>query len=274
MKTTRLQTKRMSPRGTLFRRLQASTARRHRVTAGATAEGIDLEGDVPNVGVARALLVILALHLLAIAGIFVHNRYFDGEQAANAAPKVAPPVVAGGESLPKLSDTDKPHVIVAGDTYEVVATQYGVSEEDLRRANDNMVLRAGRILRIPPRRIVAVEPAELANRRDAAKMDGRGRVDGQTAGGGTAAEDVSVTAAPRAAVLVRADKPPQVSAAGGGKAGGMPAAGGTSYTVKPGDSLWRIATRHGMTPEQLMQANGIKDPKRLRAGMELKIPKS
>lgn len=267
MKTTRLQTKRMAPRGSLFRRLQASTSRRHRVAASGTAEGVELQGDVPNVGVARALLIILVLHLVAIAGIFVHNRYFDGEQAANAAPRVAPPVVAGGDKLPKLADQDPSHVIVTGDTYESVAREYGVELDDLRRANDNMVLRAGRILCIPPRRIVAVEPAELAERREAARMDGRGEVGGQAGGGSGAATGE----APKAALLVRAERP--VLQAGMAGPGVMPEAGAASYKVKPGDSLWRIANRHGLTPERLMQANGIKDPRRLPAGMELKIPK-
>jgi LysM repeat protein len=265
MKTTRLQTKRTAPRGSLFRRLQASTSRRHRVAAAGPLEGIELQGDVPNVGVARALLIILALHLVAIAGIFVHNRYFDGQQAASAAPKVVPPVVAGTDKLPKLADDDKPHMIVTGDTYESVAKAYGVEPDDLRRANDNMALRAGRILQIP-QRIVAVEPVELANRREASRMGDRGRVEGGAEPAGGSPE------APKAAVLVRATKPvlPAGSAAGAESS----LVGAKSYTVKQGDSLWRIATRHGLTPERLMEANGIKDAKRLRAGIELKIPKS
>lgn len=274
MKTNHLHTKRESPRGSLFRRLQASTSRRHRVAAAAaaaSAEGIELEGDVPNVGVARALLIILALHLVAIAGIFVHNRYFDGEKAANAAPDVPSPVVTPrAEALPKIADTDKPHVIVAGDSYQTVAAQYSVTEDDLRRANDNMVLRAGRILRIPPRRIVAVEPTEMADRRDAAKMDGRGDISKHGAEGLESEAQAGVDGAPRAAVLIKAQAP--VTGRSVGKGAAVVATGGT-YAVKPGDSLWRIATRHGITPERLMQANGIKDPKRLRAGMELKIPK-
>jgi LysM repeat protein len=268
MKTNRLQTKRQPPPGSLFRRLRASTSRRHRVAAADAAGDLEPEGHVPHVGVARALLVILALHVVAIAGIFVHNRYFEGGRAAQAAP-AAPQ--APDEPLPKLTENDQRHLIVTGDTYESVAAQHGLEVDELRRANDNMVLRAGRILLIPPRRIAAVEPAELAERRQAADMSGRGEVEGgsvATRVPGTAAE-APVEEAPKAAVLVRAAQPVLQAA--------PPAPGGPvtkTYKVKPGDSLWRIAGLHGLTPEQLMKANGIKDPRRLQAGMTLKIPQS
>ena len=51
-----------------------------------------------------------------------------------------------------------------------------------------------------------------------------------------------------------------------------PPAAGSSYTVKPGDTFWAIARKHGTDVEQLMKANGITDARKLRVGMTLKIP--
>lgn len=44
------------------------------------------------------------------------------------------------------------------------------------------------------------------------------------------------------------------------------------YVVKPGDTLGAIANRYGVTVKTIMQANGISDPRRLRAEQKLVIP--
>jgi len=61
-----------------------TTRRKQRVTATATAD--DLGGDVPNVGIGRALIVILVLHVLAIGAIALHSKWTDGVNYAKAAP--------------------------------------------------------------------------------------------------------------------------------------------------------------------------------------------
>ena len=44
------------------------------------------------------------------------------------------------------------------------------------------------------------------------------------------------------------------------------------HVVASGDALSRIAKSNGVTVQQLMEANGIKDPNRIRVGQRLKIP--
>jgi D-alanyl-D-alanine carboxypeptidase len=44
------------------------------------------------------------------------------------------------------------------------------------------------------------------------------------------------------------------------------------YTVKPGDTLWRISQKYnGVSVKKLMQSNGIKQPSKLKAGDTIKI---
>jgi len=50
-----------------------------------------------------------------------------------------------------------------------------------------------------------------------------------------------------------------------------PVSGGT-YTVRPGDNLFRIALRNGLTTQQLAQANGIANPSIIYVGQVLVIP--
>lgn len=54
----------------------------------------------------------------------------------------------------------------------------------------------------------------------------------------------------------------------------VPAAGGSSYVVRPGDTLYRVAALHGVTVQALIQANGISNPNLIYAGQELAIPGS
>ncbi|MGE5618472.1 MAG: N-acetylmuramoyl-L-alanine amidase [Sphingomonadaceae bacterium] len=50
--------------------------------------------------------------------------------------------------------------------------------------------------------------------------------------------------------------------------------GSRSYTVKPGDTLTAISRAVGVPAAQIQEANGLKDPNRLVAGMVLTIPGS
>jgi len=45
------------------------------------------------------------------------------------------------------------------------------------------------------------------------------------------------------------------------------------YVIKPGDNPWKIAKNHGISVEELLAANTIKDPKNLRIGDVLNLPK-
>jgi hypothetical protein len=47
----------------------------------------------------------------------------------------------------------------------------------------------------------------------------------------------------------------------------------TTYTVQWGDSISKIARLHGVSASALVEANGLKDPNYVQAGMKLTIPK-
>ncbi len=60
--------------------------------------------------------------------------------------------------------------------------------------------------------------------------------------------------------------------------GTIPARGKTQsgyihHKVKKGETLYRIAKRYGVSVKAIMRANGIKDPKKVRVGRVLVIPK-
>jgi LysM repeat protein len=50
------------------------------------------------------------------------------------------------------------------------------------------------------------------------------------------------------------------------------AGGGTTYTVRRGDTLSSIAARHGTTVNAIVQANSLANPRLIYAGQRLRIP--
>jgi LysM repeat protein len=51
-----------------------------------------------------------------------------------------------------------------------------------------------------------------------------------------------------------------------------PAGNGTTYVIQAGDNLSSIASRHGVTVAQVVAANQMTDPNRIRVGQSIVIP--
>jgi len=259
MKSQMLPVKRRPVSNGLFRRLNAVTnSRKQRVAAAASAP--EMEADDSSSKISRALTIIFLIHIVAIALIFIHQRFLDGREPAissavkNAPREAAPAVSQGRADLPRLSSGEKPYIVRTGDNYARIAAAEGVDENDLRQVNGNVDVGPGLILKVPPKRIVAEDPPEVTAIRQQTSSDHeRGLVE---------AVPVVVANAPRA-MMVR----PSVN-----HDAASPAASGASYVVQPGDSIFRIASRHKVSQQSLMQANGISDPRKMRVGMKLTIP--
>lgn len=283
MKHPRLPVKRRPVKKRPMRTLMANVSRKRQRAATAAAE---FEGDVPNLGVARALMVILLIHVVAVAGIFVHSQWFEDKVEASAAPAAAPgpEPAAREEAWPKISSGDSIYTVGAGETWASIASRFGLTEEELKRANTSAdatappALRNGCYLKIPPKTIAAVEPAELTAIRQRAQRPDAGVIESPAAPPVEAPSPKPAPVAPPARLetpgLVTTEAAERADAVLIRPAGGReaPAGGSSSYRVRPGDTFWAIAQRHGTTPEKLMKANGISDPRRLRVGMDLKIP--
>jgi len=283
MKLSSLIVKRRPVKKGTFRKYFANIARKkHRASTAASATVPEIDGDVPNLGIARALVVILIIHIVAIAGIFAHSHWFEepGREATALAAKSnivpARALPDAGARLPKVQDDSAKHIVGAGDTYTSIATANGVMEDDLRKANGNIELRSGRILTIPQQTIVAVEPEELTRLRQGSVVteepvdDIRSApmVDTTATGASpavlvkpsvTRVTEVETTPAAPRATLVSAEEPPANPAT-------------TKYTVKQGDTFWKIAQKHKTTPAAVMKANRITDAKKLRPGMQIVVP--
>jgi LysM repeat protein len=252
--------RRPAPKG-ILKRLSAVTGnRKQRVAAAAAAS--EMESEDSSSKISRALTIIFLIHIVAIGLIFVHQKFLDGRSSED--PKATGKSKAEGVAaaapaprradLPRLSTGEQTHIVSQGDNYARIAEELGVNEGDLRLVNDEVEIRPGLILKIPPKRIVAQDPPEIAAIRQQGSLESdRGLV-----------ENVDIANAPRAQ-LVR----PNISQADSPR----PTASGNSYVVKSGDSIWRIANRFKVNQETLMKANGITDARKMKVGMTLSIPK-
>jgi LysM repeat protein len=194
--------------------------------------------------------------LLASARGMIQKAGIGGAVAAGSSKLAAQePATATTASEPAPAGAAQTYTVKAGDTVTKIASSLGVTIPDLEKTNGlagNTVLQVGQILKVPAQ---PVAPATSSVQTEAGKV---------------AASAANIPAETGAAV--RLTNPAATTSAA------APApeqtAGGAQYTVVKGDSPYKIAKKFKITPDELMKANGITDPKKIQIGQVLRIPTS
>jgi len=247
MKDKNIQTKRKVGGKPGLRVLHAKTRRKQRA---ATATAEELDGDVPSVGVGRALIVILVLHVIAIGAIIAHTHLnketdyvdsalsnntgidnssnallFSDEDVKDAADKVA---VEPKDSTNLLTDqkpvADEPQADVENDLFDPLS----VNKVDSDQLNTPQVI-------IP----------EVVEQPKAVIVKPRVRPESMT----QVAEKVVVVETPKTV-----------------------SSSGQVHTVVSGDTFYKIMRTYGVSKDALMEINTISDPSKIRLGQKIKIP--
>lgn len=93
-------------------------------------------------------------------------------------------------------------------------------------------------------------------------------------GGATPTPDTSPSANPSASDIFAPSSAPSDAASSAPDASAAPSApvGGSTYTVKAGDTMWAISKKVGVTLAALRAANPTVDPTKMRIGSVLVIP--
>jgi len=251
--------------------LRAVTQRRKKQrVAAASHSDYDYDDDYDSGSrITRVLTIIFFIHVVAIGLIFVHHYYLKRGlpekpavgQAAAAAPASEQSAATGdaaGQPAQRMSNGDQVRFVRVGDNYATIAAAHEVDEADLRAANDNVEIRPGLILRIPPKRPVATEtPLVAANHNPAVATPAAPVANPATDGLVPVNDPGASTAAPTQPEIPRA----------------RPVAGsGRVHVVQSGDTIWRISQQYKVSQEALMKINNISDPRRVRVGQKLQIP--
>jgi LysM repeat protein len=127
----------------------------------------DYDEEEPNMKFSHALMVVLALHVIAVGGIFAFNsikagqssstKGENGPSAAQAAAQLKPSPAQGANER----KAGKTHTVQAGDTLSRIAALYKISVEAIEKENGittYSMIRVGQILKIPAPESLAVKP--------------------------------------------------------------------------------------------------------------------
>jgi len=281
---SKLQTRRKASKSA-FKMLHAVTrgSKRRKQRAATTMSPQEM-GEVPGVGIARALVVILLIHVAAIAGIYLHNRGNDSNDLKAVA-------VSDQENPPTPMEGYEVGFLEPGENYTTMAQRYGVDEQELRRLNENKGPKLGWKYNIPKRRIENTSPTQamagvvnppvesmlpdpdasevstvIPNERPDIQLSDSQFVTGsvpgplEQVGSNDSSEGPTLTITEP--LLVKPRSPQSTSPIGVSQ----------THTVKSGETLWGISRKLGVNLQELMKINGMKDGAGLRIGAVLKVP--
>lgn len=291
---TSLQKKRKAPKSSGFRMIHAATGnRKKKKQRAATASAEDFGGEVPGVGVARALVVIALLHVVAIGGIWLHNNWSKENALQRESTVSSAKPVAKNSVL--LVPGGKHYFVETGDNYFNIARKNGVDMQELKSANNLADLSPGLKINIPPRQMEATTPSQsvVGERKAIVRIE---------------PEQEQVTIRPverpviqpnghetipvsRPATIVQVESTPPAQAAERPEnkpllikprvSHNTPPARAEviretvtmkTHTISKGDTIWGLSRKYGVSTKSIMSANGISDASKIRLGAQLKIP--
>jgi LysM repeat protein len=216
----------------------------------------------------RGITVIVILHILCIGGYFLREK-IAREKSAEAAvitqssnentSMLALNPISGIGDLPAIQPGQKLHLVTSSQrnaTYASIAKDYGITEQALRHANNNITIISGLNLRIPARTAEAIIPDELA------------RLNNRNQGASSAGDGTAILARPSidAQAIPRVTQVIQPSEAGRSGASKV-------HVVKKGETFFSIARMHGVSIGDLQSANPASKPSQLKIGANLKVPR-
>ena len=166
--------------------------------------------------------------------------------AGAVAQEVPVPTTATTATITAGAGGAKTYVVKAGDTVTRIAAELGVAIPDFEKANGlkaDSVLQVGQVLTVPAAKSATVPVV-------------------------AAAQDQGNLSVPPVAAPVAGSAP----VAGPAPVAAADQSGLAEYTVVKGDNPYKLAKKFRVTPDELMKANGITDPKKIQIGQKLRVP--
>ncbi len=265
----------------------------------------DYESAEPNMKLSHAFIGVLILHVVALGGIYGFN-YLKNRDATAAKANAGAVLGKGDESAKVAADAKGgatknaavsskgvdagKHEVAPGETLSKIASRYGVSVDQLEKANGltaNSVLRSGQMLVIPKvetKVAQAPAPAKQPNAQKAsdaavkpvvapkvAEGQAKPAVAPKTDAQAKAPVATKPASEPKAETKAQTKAEPKADAKAVPKAADA-GAGEQEYVVVSGDNPYSIAKRFHVSYQKLVEVNGIEDPTKIRIGQKLKIP--
>ena len=219
----------------------------------------------PSMKLSQAFIVVLVLHVVAVAGVYGFNQLKEkparpatakteaSEAAAAVTEKKADTLAkAQDASAAKAQATEISYTVVAGDTLRRIASKFNTSVASLEKVNDltsTSILKVGQILVIGSSGKVAAAASQSTE---------------------------SLSKLPPTPAIVAKAPPVKAPAVQGkpeaGPLGKTQASDEKTYVVAKGDNPYSLAKKFNVSQAALMKANNIDDPKKLKIGQRLVVP--
>ena len=254
----------------------------------------DYEGESePSMKLSQAFFIVLVLHVVAVGGIYAFSKYKESNNPKPVTKVEAPAAKEATETKkevaaqePKPATPTQSYTVVGGDTLKRIASKFGTSIESIEKANNlpaNSVLHVGQVLTIAKatKNIATETPkqnaaAQASQTKTAdAKTPATKTAETPTAPAKTADAKTSAAKTPDAKAPAQAATQPATQLAAAKTDLIAPAkqtSNDKTYMVAKGDTPYSIAKKLKVSESELMKANKIDDPKKLKIGQPLVLP--
>jgi LysM repeat protein len=218
----------------------------------------------PSMKLSQAFIVVLVLHVVAVAGVYGFNQLKEkparpatakteaSEAAAVTEKKADTLAKEQAASAAKSQATEISYTVVAGDTLRRIASKFNTSVASLEKVNDltsTSILKVGQILVIGSSGKVAAAASQSTE---------------------------SLSKLPPTPAIVAKAPPVKAPTVQGkpeaGPLGKTQASDEKTYVVAKGDNPYSLAKKFNVSQAALMKANNIDDPKKLKIGQKLVVP--
>ena len=248
-------------------------------------------GSEPSMKLSQAFFIVLLLHVVAVGGIYGFSKYKEssspkavakGEEPAVKEPTETKKEVVAQESKP--ATPPQSYTVAGGDTLKRIASKFGTSIESIEKANNlptNSVLHVGQVLTIAKatKNIATEVPKQNASEKPAPALTAQApqtkTIDTKTPATKTA--ETQATQAKTVDAKTPSQKATQpatqiVAAEMDITAPAKQTSTDKTYLVAKGDTPYSIAKKLKVSESELMKANKIDDPKKLKIGQPLVLP--
>lgn len=244
-----------SPRQRRIRPLKAKAA--------ATDAEFESYGAEPNMKLSHAFMVVLALHVIAVGGLFAFNKVKAGHSKVSQ--KLQTEVAAGQEAV--MKEESKP--VIPEPVHEAAHEVVHEVKQEVAKVADALPqpkLKEPVVAPAPAKKIVPIAPALTAAQKAflATKATPTATAAAPAISPSGAVAAVANIASSTAAVPTVESVPETVSTA---------SVAAMEYTIVKGDNPYKIAKRFHVPYDQLIKFNNITDPRKIQIGQKIRIPK-
>jgi LysM repeat protein len=240
--------------------------------------------DAESSDMKKPLIIVAVLHVVFVIGIIIFLSMNDnpGEEQTALGTSTEDAAAQNQETTQTPEEPElQMHTVNRGELLTSIARRYGVSVSALAEANELGVAdipEPGSELVIPDTGGAAQDQGAQVSLNELIKNAPKAQKVEEEPQPSADAGMPSLPSSPTgiAAVhhnLIDAEEAAATRNSGSGQesAPAQPAPE-DGYRVQQGDTLWSISQKFGTTPDKLMAANGINDPKTLKVGQLLQIP--